>query len=141
MLSVRTTRDAFNNLDLARVDPIACLKNLSAAISRSPAELVAVKPIADIETRDPRFIHETDVLSTLDKRQNLMDLTPGEFETLITNLFQKMGLETKLTQAPRDGGVDCVAFDLRPVVGGKAIIQVKRYKNTVGVSAVRHPTQ
>ena len=66
-----------------------------------------------------------------------MELTPSEFESLITNLFQKMGLETKLTQASRDGGVDCVAFDSRPVLGGKVVVQAKRYKNTVGVSAVR----
>jgi restriction system protein len=56
---------------------------------------------------------------------------------LITNLFAKMGLETRLTQASRDGGVDCVAYDQRPILGGKVIIQAKRYKNTVGVSAVR----
>ena len=46
-------------------------------------------------------------------------------------------VETKLTQASRDGGVDCVAWDMRPVVGGKVIVQAKRYKHTVGVSAVR----
>jgi restriction system protein len=86
---------------------------------------------------DSRFVQETDVLSELDQRPNLMELTPGEFESLITNLFQKMGLETKLTQASRDGGVDCVAFDQRPILGGKVVIQAKRYKNTVGVSAVR----
>ncbi len=66
-----------------------------------------------------------------------MDLTPSEFESLITNLFQKMGLETRLTQASRDGGVDCVAYDPRPIFGGKVVIQAKRYKSTVGVSAVR----
>ena len=42
-----------------------------------------------------------------------------------------------LTQASRDGGVDCVAYDPRPIFGGKVVIQAKRYKNTVGVSAVR----
>jgi restriction system protein len=86
---------------------------------------------------DPRFVQETDVLSALDERPNLMELTPGEFENLITNLFEKMGLETRLTQASRDGGVDCVAYDPRPIFGGKVVIQAKRYKNTVGVSAVR----
>ena len=30
-----------------------------------------------------------------------------------------------------------MAFDPRPVFGGKVVIQAKRYKNTVGVSAVR----
>jgi restriction system protein len=33
--------------------------------------------------------------------------------------------------------VDCVAYDPRPILGGKVVIQAKRYKNTVGVSAVR----
>src|SRR6266536_5826627 len=86
---------------------------------------------------DPRFIEEADVLSGLDQRPNLMELTPSEFESLITNLFAKMGLETRLTQASRDGGVDCVAYDPRPVLGGKVVIQAKRYVHTVGVSAVR----
>src|SRR3989442_8878364 len=86
---------------------------------------------------DPRFIEETDVLSGLDQRPNLMELTPSEFESLISNLFEKMGLETRMTQASRDGGVDCVAYDPRPIFGGKVVIQAKRYKHTVGVSAVR----
>jgi restriction system protein len=85
-----------------------------------------------------------DVLSELDQRPNLMEqrpnlmeLTPNEFENLITNLFEKMGLETRQTRPSRDGGVDCVAYDPRPILGGKVVIQGKRYKNTVGVSAVR----
>ena len=86
---------------------------------------------------DPRFVAEADILSGLDQRPNLMALKPGEFESLITNLFTRMGLETRQTQASRDGGVDCVAFDNRPIFGGKVIIQAKRYKNTVPVSAVR----
>ena len=56
---------------------------------------------------------------------------------LITDLFEKMGLETRLTRPSRDGGVDCVAYDARPILGGKVVILAKRYKNTVGVSAVR----
>ncbi|WP_407666488.1 restriction endonuclease [Mycolicibacterium arabiense] len=66
-----------------------------------------------------------------------MDLSFREFESLIQNLFTKMGLEARQTRPSRDGGVDCVAFDTRPIFGGKVVIQAKRYKNTVGVSAVR----
>lgn len=33
--------------------------------------------------------------------------------------------------------MDCVAFDDRPIFGGKVVIQAKRYKNTVEVGAVR----
>ncbi|HLY25370.1 MAG TPA: restriction endonuclease, partial [Aggregatilineales bacterium] len=106
-------------------------------VSKSPDELAPVRPVLEFNMVDPRFIEETDVLSTLDQRPNLMELNPHEFESLITNLFQKMGLETRQTQASRDGGVDCVAFDPRPIFGGKVVIQAKRYKHTVGVSAVR----
>jgi len=137
LVTVRTTQDLFRELDLARVDPVECLKGLTASISRSPAELVPVRPIIDFDMADPRFVKEDDVLATLDTRPNLMELTPIEFESLITNLFEKMGLETRQTQASRDGGVDCVAYDSRPIFGGKVVIQAKRYKNTVGVSAVR----
>ena len=48
-----------------------------------------------------------------------------------------MGLETKQTRSSKDGGVDAIVFDARPVLGGKIVIQAKRYKNTVGVSAAR----
>ena len=86
---------------------------------------------------DPRFVEETDVLSELDQRPNLMELTPNEFENLIRNGIQKVGFETRQTRPSREGGVDCVAYDPRPILGGKVVIQAKRYKNTVGVSAVR----
>jgi restriction system protein len=77
IISVRTTRDEFGALDLRKVEPISCLKRLSASISRSPSELIAVKPIVDINMVDPRFIQEQDILSTLDNRLNLMELSPG----------------------------------------------------------------
>jgi restriction system protein len=137
LFSVRATRETIEDIDLGQVDAFACLRQLKASVSASPSELLPVRPILELNMVDPRFIASTDVLSTLDSRPNLMDLNPSEFESLITNLFEAMGLETKQTQASRDGGVDCVAYDRRPVLGGKVVIQAKRYKNTVGVSAVR----
>ncbi|MEA3214401.1 MAG: restriction system protein, partial [Acidimicrobiia bacterium] len=101
------------------------------------AELAPVRPVLELSMVDKRFVDEEDIISDLDQRPNLMELKPMEFESLIQNLFTKMGLDTKQTQASRDGGVDCVAFDHRPIFGGKVIIQAKRYKGTVGVSAVR----
>jgi restriction system protein len=137
LVTLRTTREAFLDRDFTRLDAEACLLDLSASLSKSPAELVPVRPVLEFNMVDPRFVEEADVLSELDQRPNLMELKPGEFESLITNLFSKMGLETRLTQPSRDGGVDCVAFDNRAIFGGKVIIQAKRYKNTVPVSAVR----
>ena len=66
-----------------------------------------------------------------------MDLNPFEFENLVSNLFGQMGFQAKLTRSSKDGGVDAIAFDPRPILGGKVIIQAKRYKNVVPVSAVR----
>ena len=137
LVTLRTTRDVFGELDLARVEPLACLKHLSAGVSKSPSELAPVRPVLEFSMVDPRFVAESDALSELDQRPNLMELSPFEFEALIQNLFTKMGLEARQTRPSRDGGVDCVAWDPRPIFGGKVVIQAKRYKNTVGVSAVR----
>jgi len=137
LLSVRITTDAFLTLNLEQVQPEHCLRSLKASVSRAPAELLPVKPMVELDMVDPRFVTTLDVMSGLEHRPNLMELTPTEFEGLITNLFAAMGLDTRQTRPSRDGGVDCVAFDPRPIFGGKVVIQAKRYKNTVGVSAVR----
>lgn len=137
LVSVRTSKAAFLPLRLERVDKVACLRNLGAQVSSRPDELQAVKPIIEFNMVDKRFIEQGDALSGIESRPNLMDLTPSEFEVLVSNLFTKMGLDTKLTRSSRDGGVDAVAFDTRPVLGGKVVIQAKRYRDTVGVSAVR----
>lgn len=137
LVTVRTTRDVFSALDLARVEPFACLRHLGAGVSKQPEELAPIRPVLEFDMVDPRFVEESDVLGTLDQRPNLMELTPQEFESLIQNLFTAMGLEAKQTQPSRDGGVDCVAVDARPIFGGKVVIQAKRYRHTVGVSAVR----
>jgi len=137
LITVRTTRDTFSDIDVSQVDPAACLKHLNAGVSKSPAELSPVRPVLDFSMVDPRFIAETDTLGGLDDRPNLMELTPQQFESLIQNLFEKIGLDTRQTRPSRDGGVDCVAYNTDPILGGKVVIQAKRYKHTVGVSAVR----
>jgi restriction system protein len=137
LVTVRATKDSFSELDLAQVEPLACLRHLSAGVSKSPAELVPVRPVLEFDMVEPRFVAESEALTLLDERPNLMELSFVEFEVLIQNLFTKMGLEAKQTRPSRDGGVDCVAYDPRPIFGGKVVIQAKRYRNTVGVSAVR----
>jgi len=137
LISIRTTRERFEEIDLSRVDKRACLRNLGAQVSPRPDERIAVKPLVEFNMIDKRFVPGSDVISELESRPNLMELTPREFEDLIGNLFSKMGLETKQTQLSQDGGVDVVAFDKRPILGGKVVIQAKRYRHTVGVAAVR----
>lgn len=137
LISIRVTKEKFNELDLKRVEKSVCLRNLGAQVSPRPAELQAVKPIVEFDMVDKRFVEHEDMLGSLQGLPNLMELNPYEFEMLVTDLFARMGLDAKLTRSSKDGGVDCVAFDTRPIVGGKVVIQAKRYKNTVGVSAVR----
>jgi restriction system protein len=137
LISVRVTKERFKELDLARIDKKACLRNLGAQVSPRPYEVQPVKPIVDFDMVDKRFVEQSNILSDLESRPNLMDLNPFEFENLVGNLFKQLGLESKLTRSSKDGGVDVVAYDVRPVIGGKVVIQAKRYKNTVGVSAVR----
>ncbi len=137
LISVRTTRQQFLDIDLSRVEKKVCLRNLGAQVSPRAAEAQAIKPVVDFDMVDKRFVDQSDVLGDLESRPNLIELNPFEFEHLVANLFNQMGLESKLTRSSRDGGVDCVAFDPRPILGGKVVIQAKRYRNTVGVSAVR----
>jgi restriction system protein len=136
IVSVRVTREEFGKINLSRVDPVACLKSLGA-VSKKPEELIPIRPIIEFDMVDRRFVAELDAISSLESRPNIMELTPFEFESLVGNLFTKMGLETRQTRSSHDGGVDAIAFDTRPVLGGKIVIQAKRYKNTVGVAAVR----
>jgi restriction system protein len=98
IVTLRTTRSVFSELDLRRVDAETCLKGLNASVSKRPTELAPVKPVLDFNMVDPRFVNEEEILAGLDNRSNLMDLNPGEFESLITNLFTKMGLETRQTK-------------------------------------------
>jgi restriction system protein len=137
LISARITKETFLEIDLSRIDKKSCLRNLGAQVSPAPYECVAIKPIVNFNMVDRRFVEGSDVLSELDARPNLMDLDPFEFENLVGNLFMQMGLDTRQTQTSRDGGVDVIAFDTRPIFGGKVVIQAKRYKNTVGIAAAR----
>ncbi len=91
----------------------------------------------EFDVNDPRFIEEQDIISGLDERTNLVDLTPSAFEQLITNLFNRMGFDSYATRISKDGGVDCIAYYRQSIVGGKYVIQAKRWTHTVQVDAVR----
>ena len=40
---------------------------------------------------DPRFVQETDILSTLDQRPNLMELSPSEFKMAVLKSLRANG--------------------------------------------------
>jgi restriction system protein len=140
LITLRATREQFAPLVLSepKFDPVACVRrHFFADVSPHPDELVPVEPVMPYSMADPRAVDPIDVISDIDKRPNLLDLAPKEFEAFIQNLFAKMGFDTQLFQASGDGGVDCVAYDPHPITGGKFIIQAKLYNHTVQPTHVR----
>jgi restriction system protein len=141
IMSLQTTKQEFNNIDLLRIDPKTCFKSLKGVGSSKLYSITPIRPILNISKEDARFVDAVDVASSIDASTNLAAIDWQEFEQLIRQVFDKEfsqnGGEVKITQASRDGGVDAVAFDNDPIRGGKIVIQAKRYTNTVGVSAVR----
>ena len=139
LVSVQAMRDAFAEiiLDEPELDPKACLKGyLNAMISPHPYDLEPVEPVLKFDLSKYKFVEEMDVIAGLDSRPDLLALTPGEFEHLTRRLFEAMGMTSWKTQDSKDDGVDAVAVNEDPIVGGLCIIQAKRYSKIVGVEAV-----
>lgn len=70
---------------------------------------------------------------------SLDGLSGIEFEELILAVLQKMGFRSEMTSATGDGGIDIIAVLEKPIVGGRYLIQCKRFAtgNLVGAPAVR----
>ena len=94
-------------------------------------------PVMPFSMADPRIIEPIDVLSTIDKRPNLLELKANQFEAFIQNLFSKEGLDVKLFRPGGDGRIDCMAYDPDPIRGGKIAIPAKLYTRTVAPTYVR----
>ncbi|WP_433515150.1 restriction endonuclease [Nonomuraea sp. CA-143628] len=136
LLSVEAERAAFEELVLADVNPVACLKRLNALVSPNPYDLEAIEPFITFDLKRFRFSEDMDVVAGLDSRRNLLKLTPTEFEHLIKELFVAMGAEAWTTVPSKDGGVDAVATSKNLFFGGVCLIQAKRWKGLVGLDAV-----
>lgn len=96
-----------------------------------------MRPVLAFDLTRFKFVAELDVLTSLDHRQDLLALSPTEFEHLVRQLFEAMGLKAWVTQASRDDGVDAFAFNPDPVLGGQCVIQAKRYSKVIPIEAVR----
>lgn len=139
LLSVHAPRDAFAEivLDEPELDPKACLRGyLNALISDHPYDLEPVEPVLKFDLRKFKFVEEMNVVAGLDSRPDMLALKPVEFEHLIRQLFEAMGMKSWVTQLSRDEGVDGVAVNEDPIVGGLCIIQAKRYSKVVELESV-----
>jgi hypothetical protein len=70
---------------------------------------------------------------------SLQQLSGIAFEEFITGMLQRMGFRTEMTKASGDGGLDIVAVLDKPLVGGRYLIQCKKFEreNLVGAPTVR----
>ncbi len=66
--------------------------------------------------------------------EELYALSPAEFEAYVARLFRSKGYKVKLRGRSGDQGVD---LELAKSGGKRAIVQCKRYQNTVGPDIVR----
>jgi restriction system protein len=141
IISMQASRETLRAINLAKVDPRACFRQLKGVGSSKLHSITPVAPIINLRREDARFIPSYEVAERLNEGFNLAAMDWEDFEHLIREIFEKeftsSGGEVRVTQASRDGGVDAVAFDPDPIRGGKIVIQAKRYAYTVGVSAVR----
>jgi restriction system protein len=141
ILSLQAKKDEFFAIDLRRVDPKACFKQLKGVAASKLSGLTPVAPIIRLEKDNSRFVASYEVADGLEEGTNLAAIDWEDFEHLVRELFEREfasgGGEVKVTRASSDGGVDAVIFDPDPIRGGKIMIQAKRYTNTVGVGAVR----
>jgi restriction system protein len=141
LVTVQVSRADFSRLDLARVDPVDCLAYLHAKISQPPEKYQPVQPIIEYPWDDLHYADELDAAAGLDTVQNLLDLDGYEFEQFLVKLFHEIPEfdEVRRTRSRADGGIDLVAVNKTPFVGGRVAIQAKRYAphNKVDIAAVR----
>ncbi|MFF7933268.1 restriction endonuclease [Streptomyces sp. NPDC007940] len=134
LATVMTQRATFTDLRLEQVDATSCLTDaLRGQLTTRPDQLTAVRP-----SRQPRDVGNRVVTHGGGVEEpDLYDMDPIAFESLVADLFRAMGMQAVMTQRSNDGGVDVDALDPTPIRGGKIVVQVKRYRNTVPPTAVR----
>ncbi|TGZ09003.1 restriction endonuclease [Streptomyces rhizosphaericola] len=131
--TVMASRSTFAALHLEQVNAVTCLvEGLRGQLSTRPDQYAAVRP-----GRVPEDVGNGIITHGGDEEPDLNEMDPIAFEGLIADLFRAMGMQAVTTQRSNDGGVDVDALDPAPIRGGKIVVQVKRYRNTVPPSAVR----
>ncbi|WP_405407790.1 restriction endonuclease [Streptomyces decoyicus] len=133
LATVMAPRSAFDTFRLEQVSAVECLTDgLRGQLAARPDQRTAVRP-----GRLPADVGGGVVSHGTDSEPDLYEMDPIAFENLIAELFRAMGMQAVTTQRSGDGGVDVDALDPDPIRGGKIIVQVKRYRNTVPPTAVR----
>ncbi|WP_371580688.1 restriction endonuclease [Streptomyces sp. NBC_01314] len=133
LTTVSVPRSVFAGLHLEQVSAVDCLTDgLRGQLSARPDQRTPVRP-----GRRPDDVGNGVVTHGGEDEPDLLEMDPLAFESLVAELFRAMGMQAVTTQRSGDGGVDVDALDPAPIRGGKIVVQVKRYRNTVPPTAVR----
>ncbi|MEU4728557.1 restriction endonuclease [Streptomyces sp. NPDC023588] len=138
LASVSADRSAFAGLRLEQVSAVDCLvEGLGGQLSARPDQLAAVRPGRRPDEVGGEVVSHGGHAGDGEEEPDLFAMDPIAFENLVAELFRAMGMEAVTTQRSGDGGVDIEANDPSPITGGRIVVQVKRYRNTVSPTAVR----
>ncbi|MGX1759070.1 restriction endonuclease [Streptomyces lydicus] len=133
LATVMAPRSSFGTFRLEQVSAVECLTDgLRGQLAARPDQRTVVRPV-----RLPGEVGGGVVSHGTESEPDLYEMDPIAFENLIAELFRAMGMQAVTTQRSGDGGVDVDALDPDPIRGGKIVVQVKRYRNTVPPTAVR----
>lgn len=86
------------------------------------------------------YLFELEYLASIPGFSDVIGSMSGaDFERLISSLLKKMGFVAEMTKASGDGGIDIEATLDKPIVGGRYLIQCKRFApgSLVGSPTVR----
>lgn len=132
IITVTVDRSTYDELVLERLTPARCMGFLGAEMSKHPYELEPVEPFVDFEhLRKYRLDSAHVALTEVDYREDLLQMDPYKFETLVEDLFIAMGYEAWRTTSSRDDGIDAVVVDRRRLLPIECVVQAKRTRNSV----------
>ncbi|MGW7438719.1 restriction endonuclease [Streptomyces sp. NPDC054849] len=139
LATVPAARSAFAGLQLEQVSAVDCLvSGLGGQLSARPDLLTTVRPGRRPDEVGGGVVSHGGHAGDADEDEpDLFVMDPIAFENLVAELFRAMGMEAVTTRRSGDGGVDVEAVDPAPIRGGRIVVQVKRYRNTVPPTAVR----
>ena len=111
LVTVRATRERFERAQPRARPPNRMPQGHQRVRIESPAEMVPVRPVLDFNMVDPRFVTRERPRDPRHAARTSWSSPQGVRVPHHQSLPRAMGLETRLTQPSRDGGVDCVAYD------------------------------
>ena len=131
IISVMVDKNIFNNIDMSRIDKLKCLKETMQGRVDINSNL-CFKEITPIAKCD--YLNKSTIIN---ESINLLEVNPFILEELVATLFRNMGYRVIETKKTNDGGIDCELYNDDPIMGGKVIGQVKRYKNNIDIPKLR----